>query len=189
MTVDALTDEDYARLTGITKDQFNITHKSLSSLRFTSSRSIRTALAMLLVKLRTGLSLAVLSTLFDVKKINCSMAIHSARVSLMSNSVPKYLGLSQIERTNVCEDHTTNFARVCFADSKTDIAIAVADGTYIYIEKSGDYSFQRQSYFVHKGRPLLKPMMLVATDGYILTILGPYLANGKNSDAKSLKTC
>ena len=26
--------------------------------------------------------------------------------------------------------------------------------------------------------------MLVATDGYILTVLGPYLADGKNSDAK-----
>ena len=30
---DAMIDEDYARLTGITKDQFNIVHKSLSSLR------------------------------------------------------------------------------------------------------------------------------------------------------------
>ena len=27
-------------------------------------------------------------------------------------------------------------------------------------------------------------MILVATDGYILTVLGPYLADGKNSDAK-----
>ena len=27
-------------------------------------------------------------------------------------------------------------------------------------------------------------MMLAATDGYILAILGPCLANGKNSDAK-----
>ena len=31
---------------------------------------------------------------------------------------------------------------------------------------------------------MVKPMMLVATDGYILTILGPYLANGKKSNAK-----
>ena len=71
-----------------------------------------------------------------------------------------------------------------FADSQTYISIAVADGTYIYIEKSGDYSFQRRSYSVHKGRPLVKPMMLVPTDGYILTVLGPYLADGNNSDAR-----
>ena len=36
---DTMTDEDYARLAGITKDQFDIVHKSLSSLRSTSSRS------------------------------------------------------------------------------------------------------------------------------------------------------
>ena len=126
-----MTDEDYARLTGITKDQFNIVHKSLSSLQSTSLRSTRTTLAMLLVKLRTGLSLAVFSTLFGVKKITCGMAIHSARVSLMSNFVPKYLGLSHIERTKEYEDHTTDFARVLFVGSKTDVAIAVADGTYI----------------------------------------------------------
>ena len=83
------------------------------------------------------------------------MAIHSARVSLMSNFVPKYLDLSHIERTKVCEDHTTYFARVLFADSKTDVAIAVADGTYIYIEKSGDYSFQRITLHILQGCYLL----------------------------------
>ena len=130
---------------------------------------------MLLVKLRAGLSLAVLSTLFGVKKITCSIAMHLARVSLMSNFVPKYLYLSHLERSKVCEDHTTDFARVLFADSKTDVSIAVADGTYIYIEKSGDYIFQRRSYSVHKGRQLL-----VATDSYILTVHGLNLADGKN---------
>ena len=114
----AMTDEDYARLTGITKDQFNIVHKPLLSLRSMSSRSTRTALAMLLVELRTGLSLAVLSTLFGVKKITCRMTIYSASVSLMPNFVPKYLGLSHIERSKVCEDHTTDFASVLFAVSR-----------------------------------------------------------------------
>ena len=51
----------------------------------------------------------------------------------MSNFVPKYIGLSHIERSKVCEDHITDFARVLFADSKTDVAIAVADGSHIYI--------------------------------------------------------
>ena len=59
------------------------------------------------------------------------------------------------------------------------LQFAVADGTYIYIEKSSNYSFQRGSYSVHKGQPLLKPIRLVITDGYILTFMGPYLADGK----------
>ena len=180
----AMTDEDYMRLTGITKTQFDQVLEYIPSLRSTSIRSSRTALALLLVKLRTGLSLAILSTIFEIKKRYCGKAIHSARIALMATFVPKYLGLSHIDRDNLINNHTTTFAKVLFGDSRSDIAIAVADGTYIYIEKSGNYSFQRRSYSVHKGQPLLKPMMLVATDGYILTVIGPYLADGKNSDAK-----
>ncbi|MCG7879800.1 MAG: transposase family protein, partial [Candidatus Thiodiazotropha endolucinida] len=122
--------------------------------------------------------------IFGIGKKTCSKAIHSVRTALMTSFVPKHLGLSHIDRTDVINNHTTAFANVLFGDSKSDVAIAVADGTYIYIEKSGNYSFQRRSYSVHKGQPLLKPMMLVASDGYILTVLGPYLADGKNSDAK-----
>ena len=59
----------------------------------------------------------------------------------------------------------------------------MVDLAYIYTEKSGKHSFQRRSYSVHNGKPLLKPMMLVATDGYILTVLCPYLVDGENSDA------
>ena len=36
---------------------------------------------------------------------------------------------------------------------------------------------------MHKGRPLVTPMMVVTTTGYIVTIMGPYLANGRNNDA------
>lgn len=36
---------------------------------------------------------------------------------------------------------------------------------------------------MRNGRLLVKPMMLVTTTGYILDVLGPYFANGKNNDA------
>ena len=102
----------------------------------------------------------------------------------MSHFVPKYVGLSHIERSKVNAVNTIEFARVLFSVSKSDIAIAVADGTYIYTEKVVIIHFKGESYSVHKGRPLVKPMVLVVTDGYILTVLGPYLADGKNLDAK-----
>lgn len=46
-------------------------------------------------------------------------------------------------------------------------------------------------YFTHDlkyllNRHLLKPMMIVTTTGYIVSAIGPYLADGKNSDAKIL---
>lgn len=36
---------------------------------------------------------------------------------------------------------------------------------------------------MHKHRPLVKPMVVKSTDGYIISILGLYLADGKNNDA------
>ena len=47
-------------------------------------------------------------------------------------------------------------------------------------------SFQRRTYSAYKNRPLLKPMMIVGTDGYILDAIGPYLADGRNNDASIL---
>ncbi len=35
---------------------------------------------------------------------------------------------------------------------------------------------------MHKHHPLVKPMLITTGDGYIITVLGPYLANGKNND-------
>ena len=102
----------------------------------------------------------------------------------MTTFGPKYLGLPHINRDDVINNQTTTFAKVLFGDSRSDIAIAVADGTCIYIENSGNYSFQR-SYSFHKGQPLLKPMMLATTNGYIFTVMGSYLADGKNLDAKN----
>lgn len=38
-------------------------------------------------------------------------------------------------------------------------------------------------FSVYKGRPLVKPMMIVTITGYIIDVLDPYFANGKNKDA------
>ena len=73
---------------------------------------------------------------------------------------------------------------------KSGVAIAVADGTYIYIDKGGNYSFQRRSYSVHKGKPLLKPMMLVATDGYIVHCTGSISCGWEKTQMQKLpNTC
>ena len=60
----AMTVEDYMRLTGITKTKFDQELEYIPSLRSTFIRSSRTDLALLLVKHRTGLSLAILSSIF-----------------------------------------------------------------------------------------------------------------------------
>ena len=62
----------------------------------------------------------------------------------------------------------------------------VLDGTYIYINKSINFQFQRHSYSMHKGRPLVKPMVIVSTTGYYIIVLCPYFADSKNNDASIL---
>lgn len=64
-------------------------------------------------------------------------------------------------------------------------AIIIMDGTYIYIQKSSNYSFQRQTYSLHKFSNLLKPFIIVSSDGYILDVCGPYAAT--DSDATILQ--
>ena len=55
--------------------------------------------------------------------------------------------------------------------SLTDVAITIADGTYIYIEKCGDH-FLKAIIF---GAQII----IVATDAFILTVLGHFLVEGK----------
>ncbi|KYN09188.1 hypothetical protein ALC57_18701 [Trachymyrmex cornetzi] len=45
----------------------------------------------------------------------------------------------------------------------------------------------RQLYCVHKGRHLVKPVLIVASDGYIFDIQGPYFSDVRNNDAAILR--
>ncbi|CAC5385219.1 unnamed protein product [Mytilus coruscus] len=52
----SLSEEDYQRLTGLTRNQFEAVANTVTDLRKSEIRSVKTCLAILLVKLRTGLS-------------------------------------------------------------------------------------------------------------------------------------
>lgn len=107
----------------------------------------------------------------------------------MKNFVPRHLGFQHISHQELCLHHITPIARKLFTSvDNQDQAVLILDGTYIYIQKSHDYEFQRLSYSLHKNRPLVKPMMVVAPDGYIISVLGPYLSDYHNNDA-SITNC
>lgn len=52
---ESLTDEEYYNLTGLSKEQFEDLACSASSIRQSSVRSVRTCVAILMTKFRTGL--------------------------------------------------------------------------------------------------------------------------------------
>ncbi len=62
-----------------------------------------------------------------------------------------------------------------------DSVITVWDATYIYIDKSSNYQYQKETFSAHKHRNLVKFMILCSTDGYIIDVIGPYLCNGPSS--------
>ena len=51
-----------------------------------------------------------------------------------------------------------------------------------------NFSFSRRSYSLHKHMPLVKPMVVVTTSGYTVSVRGLYLADCKNNDAGILNT-
>lgn len=184
---DKLTDADYLSLTGITKANFDDICSHLTTIRNNKNRSSRTCIALLLVKLRSGMSNRLLSTLFNIGKSSVRRAITSARKELSLNFTPKYIGFTHITREEILNHHTRPLAQELFGNIVDQPAILILDGTYVYIQKSNNFSFQRRTYSMHKNRPLVKPMIIVSTTGYIISILGPYLADHKNNDAGILK--
>ena len=67
------------------------------------------------------------------------------------------------------------------------VLIAYIDGTYVYMHKSNNFRALKQSYSIHKGRHLIKPALVVAPDGYILDIHGPYFSDSRNNDESMLE--
>ncbi|XP_071177535.1 uncharacterized protein [Mytilus edulis] len=63
----SLSEEDYQRLTGLTRNQFEAVANTVTDLRKSEIRSVKTCLAILLVKLRTRFSNSILATLFSLE--------------------------------------------------------------------------------------------------------------------------
>ncbi|XP_076107099.1 uncharacterized protein LOC143075538 [Mytilus galloprovincialis] len=181
-----LSDAEYISLTGIDKTSFSDLASHLVSIRDTKVRSSRTCLGIFLTKMRSGMSNKLMATIFNVGKDSIRRAVTTVRKNLMQTFVPKHLGFNHISRENLIENHTRPLAQTLFGN-EFNPAILVIDGTYIYIQKSGQFQFQRRTFSMHKHRPLVKPMVFVTTTGYFVSVMGPYLADSKNNDANILK--
>jgi hypothetical protein len=183
---DRIDDSGFVDLLGISKASFqDMLHYVEGKIRPTASRPVRTSLAIFLMKLRGGESNKILSTLFNLSKSSIRRTIKEVRRAFIDGGfVTNNLGFNHVSREQIINEHTRPLAQTLFGDMTGTQAILVLDGTYIYITKSGNFQFQRQSFSIHKGRPLVKPMVIVSTTGYFVSVVGPYIA--KNNDASIL---
>ena len=94
---DALSGADYTHLTGLGKQSFNDLHHHISeTIRNTPARSTRVSLAIFLLKLKSGMSNKLLSTLFNITKWSVRRSVAGVRKALVANFVPNHIGFQHI---------------------------------------------------------------------------------------------
>jgi hypothetical protein len=161
--------DDYKLLTGLRKEQFDdlCTTYLEGCLRNSSNRSPRDSLGMLLMLLRSNLTQAFIGRLFRTTQPVVSTTIKAVTSVLMSNFVPRLLGvdpINHLSRDQYHQNHNVSLFNGVFEKPETALGL-VADATYIYIEKPMDHLKQFQSFSMHKSRNLLKFMIVCCPDG------------------------
>ncbi|KAL0809876.1 hypothetical protein ABMA28_011356 [Loxostege sticticalis] len=163
---------------GFTKNQFE---QLLSEVpRLSNKHRGAFALAAYLLKLRTGDSDERIAALLQVPRSTLEGLMNTARELLNQDFVPRNLGLNNISRAEIAQRNLMIPNGLYGGQDRSPIIIA--DGTYIYIEKSSNYLYQKKTYSLHKYRNLVKPFLFVCCDGYIIDVLGPYPATTTDAD-------
>jgi len=184
LNFDLISDRRCLALTGLTVEQLHDLPSKFSNFKPPVKHPIKTCIGFYLMKLRMGLSGEELGALYGAISIyQIREMIKFVRDLLFEELTPLYLGTKQgITRAEIIENHTTKMAQVLLA-AHCSAVISIWDATYIYIEKSANYYFQRSTFSMHKHTNLLKFMVMCATDGHIIDVVGPFICNGKNNDA------
>lgn len=185
-------EHEFLTLTSLTEDQFNMLYEFCvpvprddAGFRYVSRKD----LLCFLCKIRQGVSDEFLQVIFRYStRQRVSLAMKTVLHSLSMNFVPNNIGFGCITHENYVAQHITDFANELY-NPRPNLerpAIMIIDGTYAYLEKSSNFRELRQTYCVHKHEHLVKPIMIVAPDGYILSIQGPYCSDYHNNDARIL---
>lgn len=142
---------------------------------FGNEEKAKTALCIYLNRLKTSHTLVNIAAQFKINEKSVRRKIEVVRKCLFDEFVPQHL--YQRSRQNLIE-HTTSIAKQLYGNGRELVAL-VWDGTYIYLDKSFNYDFQKKTYSGQQKRNLIKIMMCVTTDGTIASVHGPYGA-GEN---------
>lgn len=170
-------------MTGFTKAEFfGVLSHIRREMRQREDRSPDQCLFLYLARLRHDWTYQELKMMFkmqDIDERRIGEYVDAARKALTKRLLPKYLGFAHLERQEFLR-HNTQLSRRIFRMPEDSLGI-VADGTYVYCQKSSNYEFQKKTYSGQKKTNLLKPMLVVCTDGYIMDCLDPQ--PGEVSDA------
>ncbi|XP_047543175.1 uncharacterized protein LOC125075506 [Vanessa atalanta] len=178
--IESITTSELHFCTGLNHEEFNRPLEQTPSISQRSQRP-KTVLGAYLMKIRRGEPNERLSSRLDMSRRSLERKLELARECLTNEFVPRHLGWDHISREEIVARNSTIPNAIFGVDNEVPPAILICDGTYIYIQKSSNFLFQKQSYSLHKFRNLLKPFLLICTDGYIVDVTGPHAAT--TSDA------
>jgi hypothetical protein len=184
---DGVPSKDYRLWTGLKKEDFDVlVHYLTPEMRNSSARSIRNALAMMLILLRTNLKQEAIGHMFGTTQQIVSSTIDTVSSILERTFVTQNLGYSHITRDEALASHSNGLNSRVLNQSSEKLCLVV-DCTYCYIEQPTNSLEQRKTYNSYKKRNLYKPMLLTFPDGYILEAAGPYYSDHKHNDAEIIK--
>lgn len=107
----------------------------------------------MLVKLRTSESNERLSILFQLPRSTLERYMSKARNCLGNTFVPLYLGLGHMSIQDVAAKNKI-IPDGLFGNPdmpvSTKPAIIMCDGTYVYVQSSSNYLYQKKTYSPHK---------------------------------------
>lgn len=168
--------------TGLTKENyFNVLNHIRPAL---TCKTPETALGVYLFKVRSGDSHRRISSLLCLSKSSVTRLLNEARKALSSVFVPLHLGLNNQNRESIINRNLI-IPEGLFGNRQERVPIVICDSIYKYLQKSSNYLFQKKTYSLHKYRNLVKPFLIVASDGHIIDIFGHYPAT--ESDASIMK--
>lgn len=169
---------------GIGASDFTDLLSHLHNLRqvLKSEQKCKIALAMYLMRLRTGDFLYRLQKTFNLSYETQKKYLNAVRVSISLDFVPLHLGFEKLTRQDLLRNSSKMAKELYDQDNHV---ILVADGTYVFYEKSGNYEVQRVTYNDQKKRNFVKPMLITTPNGFIVDIFGPYKAT--TNDASIIK--
>ncbi|XP_063837158.1 uncharacterized protein LOC135086302 [Ostrinia nubilalis] len=145
--VERMSDELLHYWVGLTKAKFEQLYSELP--RLGAMRNGKLALGAYLLKLRTGDSDKRISTLLNISRSKLMRLMGKARNILNEDFVSRYLGTDNITRAEISQRNLLIpnglFGGV---DRKP---IVIIDGTYLFVQKSSNYMYQKDTYSLHKS--------------------------------------
>lgn len=147
---------------------------------FKNTNSLKLALYIYLMKLRTSHTIAQIAPHFNKSKQTVCTWITKMRKLIFETVVPLYL--SNRNRQELL-NNTTPLSRKLYGVGD-DVVVLTLDGTYVFTIKSSNFEFQKKSFSDQFKRNLVKFMMVVSTNGFIAAAYGPF--EGQMNDANIL---